>query len=154
MTRNCLPILMAIGVLSVTPAAGLAQDRDLTGAYMCEGVNPDGKAYQGLVEIAKNHDVFRLTWRFAPEGGAVGFGIQSGDVLAVSYYGGMAGLVVYRIEEGNRLVGRWTAPGADGEIFTETLTKLKIRLRDPSQLRPGNSDEPARLEPDTIRASH
>lgn len=140
MVRIYLLVLLLIGVLGLAPSS-LAQERDLTGVYICEGMNPDGKAYQGIVEIAKNHDTFELRWRFAPAGTAVGFGIQSGDVLAVSYYGGIVGLVVYQIEDGPKLVGRWTAAGADGALFSETLTKTRIQLRDPRELRPGKSKD-------------
>jgi hypothetical protein len=45
-------------------------------------------------------------------------------MLSVSYFGGTPSLVVYSIGENGRLDGKWTAGGAEGELFKETLTKM------------------------------
>jgi hypothetical protein len=45
-------------------------------------------------------------------------------MLSVSYFGGTPSLVVYSIGENGQLNGKWTAGGAEGEIFKETLTKM------------------------------
>jgi hypothetical protein len=64
---------------------------------------------------------------------AVGMGIRTGDVLAVSYLSGLPGVVAYRIEEGDRLVGEWTVAGAEGELFSETLVKVSSTAAAPSR---------------------
>jgi hypothetical protein len=35
---------------------------DLKGVYICDGVNPSGHPYQGMVEIVKDHDAYQLVW--------------------------------------------------------------------------------------------
>jgi hypothetical protein len=47
--------------------------------------------------------------------------------LAVSYFGSAPGIVSYRILRGHqdtRLVGQWTAVGADGRVYREALTRV------------------------------
>jgi hypothetical protein len=58
------------------------------------------------------------------ESQVVGVGIFSGNQLAVSYFGGTPALIVYSLAENGTLNGKWTAGGADGAVFQETLTKL------------------------------
>ncbi|MEQ1895789.1 MAG: hypothetical protein ABL971_00220 [Vicinamibacterales bacterium] len=114
-------IAMAVPALAQKPA-----DADISGVYRCDGVNPQGRPYRGMVEIVKLHDAFQLRWTFPQdENPALGIGILSNGVLAVSYYGGdMAGVVVYKINEGKPMVGEWTVVGSEGGVFKETLTRL------------------------------
>ena len=105
---------------------------NLVGTYACEGTNPDGATYSGIVEIvqAQRHlsgqvdDAERqlrsLAWESSAETSS-----------PVSYYGGTPALVVYAVAEDGRLNGKWTAGGADGEVFTETLTKMPAGTRKP-----------------------
>ena len=95
---------------------------DLVGSYRCLGVNPDGSAYEAVVEITKMDDTFRVEWIM--EGGSVlGVGIFSNGVFAASYFGGAPAIVVYKVD-GERLVGEWTMGGIEGAVYTETLTKM------------------------------
>ena len=134
MFRMPLVVLLLVGVagISATPAR-LAEDTDLAGVYVCDGVNPEGHPYRGIVEIVKTQETFHLRWTFPQsDDGALGIGIVSNGVLAVSYYGGAtAGVVVYKIEEGKKMVGEWTVAGADGGKYQETLTKLPGQLQMP-----------------------
>jgi hypothetical protein len=114
---------------------------DLAGRYRCEGMNPDGTAYQGVVEITKLRDTFRVAWKM-DDGSVLGVGIFSGGVFAVSYFGGAPAVVVYKVD-GTRLVGEWTMGGIDGEIYTETLTKTA----GPSKEEPSREDPPRKEEP-------
>jgi hypothetical protein len=111
----------------VAPSSGVTQTSgEIAGIYHCEGTRPDGAAYKGTVEIARNNGTYQLLWTFGPREHYLGFGIVSGDVLAVSVFGGMPGVVAYRIEQsekGPRLVGQWAVPDPKGQVFTETLTK-------------------------------
>ena len=101
------------------PAIGVA------GVYMCEGQNPDGSPYKGIVEIVKFRDSFLVRWTLPEDVTVIGVGIESNGVLAVSYFGGAPGVIVYRTD-GNRLLGEWTMGGTNGGVFKETLTRIKI----------------------------
>ena len=122
---------MLLGTFTASASAQSTPAADLAGWYTCEGVSKDGRPYHGLVEIVKHRDVYQLFWSFDAEIGAVGIGIRSGNVLAVMHYTGEPGVVAYRIEDGSRLVGEWTVAGADGAVFSETLTKTTDRLHEP-----------------------
>ena len=95
----------------------------VVGTYSCEGTNPDGGTYAGIVQIIKHGDSYLVRWTMPDESQVLGIGILNGSTLSVSYYGGTPSIVVYAIENG-KLTGTWTAVGADGELFTETLTKM------------------------------
>ena len=120
---------LLVALLLAAPAPTPAQEVDLSGTYQCEGSNPDGRPYRGIVEITKTDKTYRVVWRM--QSGSVGIGIVQGDALAVSYVtGGSVGIVLYRIERGGRLVGEWTLFGAD-KLFPEILTKRGVPVSDP-----------------------
>jgi|SRR5262245_5909350 len=123
MRRAILLLLVLVPVLTVAVRLDSASEPDLAGVYLCNGKNIDGTSYEGLVEIVKDHGAFQLQWVVGENVVAVGMGILSGNVLAVAYYSALPGVVAYRIE-GNRLVGEWTLVGAEGALFSETLTKM------------------------------
>lgn len=102
------------------------QELDITGVYICDGVNPEGNPYRGVVEIVRTQDTFHLRWTFPQtDDVALGIGIVSNGVLAVSYYGGaMVGVVVYKVGDGKKMVGEWTLAGVAGKVYSETLTKV------------------------------
>ena len=134
-------LLGVVVVLSGAAGSSAAPDPppDLTGVYRCNGLNPDGSAYEAVVEITKRDGTFRVEWIM--DGGTVtGVGIFSGGVFAASYFGGAPAVVVYKVE-GDRLVGEWTMGGIEGAVYTETLTKLPAGTPKP---RP----EPRRRRPD------
>jgi hypothetical protein len=118
-----------------TPVVGVA------GVYMCEGKNPDGSPYKGIVEIVKFHDSFLVRWTLPEDVTVIGVGIESNGVLAVSYFGGAPGVIVYRAD-GNRMHGEWTMGGTNGGIFSETLTRVQVQQREPGT--PGPDREPAK----------
>ena len=97
--------------------------RSVAGIYMCEGANPDGSPYQGLVEIVAVDSTYLVHWMMADGAEVLGVGIRNSDVLSVSYFGGTPAVVVYRID-GDRLVGEWTMGGAEGMLYSETLTRM------------------------------
>jgi hypothetical protein len=100
----------------------------VAGVYMCEGKNPDGTDYKGIVEIVKFRDSFLVRWTLPDDVSVIGVGIQSNGVLAVSYFGGAPGVIVYRID-GNRMIGEWTMGGTNGGVFSETLTRIQDQQR-------------------------
>jgi len=100
-----------------------AAKADITGSYDCEGTNPDGKTYKGKVEISKDGDIYHVKWAIGAGDNYEGIGILEGDVFAVSYYGGINGVVVYRVQKGGSLAGKWSIVGGKGKVYTETLSK-------------------------------
>ena len=129
MARIVAVSLMVLA-LAGGPHGAAAQDEKpvtgVAGVYMCEGKNPDGSPYKGIVEIVKFHDSFLVRWTLPEDVQVIGVGIQSQGVLAVSYFGGAPGVIVYR-SEGNRLLGEWTMGGTDGGVFSETLTRIQVK---------------------------
>jgi hypothetical protein len=120
------------------PDASLAK-RTVAGIYLCEGANPDGSPYKGLVEIVAVDNTYLVHWMMADGAEVLGVGIRNRDVLSVSYFGGTPAVVVYRID-GDRLVGEWTMGGAEGMLYSETLTRM------PDQ-KPGSPSRPQRVRP-------
>ncbi len=136
---------MLLGALTFTGGAEYAPEPDLPGVYVCSGNNADGSQYQAIVEIVRQNDAFLLVWLSDSEIVAVGIGVLSGRVLAVATYGEPPGVVAYRIEEANRLVGEWTVVGAEGALFSETLTKVPAASLGPSVI--PSQPQPPRARP-------
>ena len=140
MFRVPLMVLALVGLAGLSaPPARMAEVPDIAGVYSCDGMNPAGKPYRGIVEIVRTDATYHLRWTFPQESdAALGIGIMSNGVLAVSYYGGTtAGVVVYKIEDGNKLVGEWTVVVADGGVYKETL---KLLDHNPASLMPDDGD--------------
>lgn len=113
-------------------------ERGVAGVYLCEGANPDGSPYKGLVEIVAVDSTYLVHWVMADGVEVLGVGIRKSDTLSVSYFGGTPALAVYRIE-GDRLVGEWTMGGSEGRLYTETLTRMSE-----DKLKPEPRKRPAR----------
>jgi hypothetical protein len=108
-------------------------DAPLTGTYDCQGVEPDGTPYRGLVQISPNRGTYDVVWIFESGQQYAGLGVVNGDVLAVSYFTNRPGVVAYKIEKsekGSRLEGQWTVVGA-GAVFHETLTRMTRDVKKP-----------------------
>jgi hypothetical protein len=122
---------------------------DITGAYACEGKNPDGSVYRGIVQIVRQGDAYLVLWTLPPDGRHLGIGMLNGGVLAVSYFSGGMGLIVYNVAEtadGTRLDGKWTVLAAKGRMFSETLKKVpgEIHQLPPPQPPPSDQTVPQR----------
>jgi len=130
------------------PAPGESTpNRSVAGVYLCEGANPDGSPYKGLVEIVAVDNTYLVHWVMADGVEVLGVGIRNSDTLSVSYFGGTPALAVYRIE-GDRLLGQWTMGGAEGMLYSETLTRMsedKLKKPEPRK-RPARpqQDRPVR----------
>jgi hypothetical protein len=146
-----------IGFMIVATAAQTVAEPELDGMYLAEGVNPDGSAYRGLVQIARHGDVHFVTWIMGDgsaetleiELSSVGLALRDNGMLAVSYYTpDSAGLALYRIEdEGRRLVGRWTIVGGDSTAHAETLTRLRDVPRPAGEERAPDLPGPGKRSP-------
>lgn len=130
------------------PAAG-----DVTGVYRCEGKNPDGSPYQGVVEIAAVGGTYLVRWTLSNRVEVWGVGILRHDSLSVSYFGGTPAIVVYDKDSGDRLIGEWTMGGAEGAVFTETLTKVpgKPTMQPRERERRERDTDPEAAPPSGIR---
>ncbi len=127
---------------------------NLHGTYDSEGTDFDGSRYRGTVVIAKHDDIYYVQWRFGSRLSALGIGIVTNDMLAVSYYGRSLGVALYAID-GNRLVGRWAESGSTGTVFSETLTRMPDAQprRAPGAQSPVRSDvaaDPGTQPPDIV----
>jgi hypothetical protein len=111
----------------VSSGRAAAADEDLAGTYECQGTMASGRNYRGTVHIVRTNGTYQVLWTLSERERYLGIGLFTDNVLAVSYFTGTPGVVVYHVEPGDkgpRLVGRWTAPGAGGRVFVETLTRL------------------------------
>src|SRR5262245_13457752 len=125
MVKTILAGLVALAFVGPANAVpDKAPEHSLVGTYVCEGNNPDGKPYSGIVDIVKHHDAYLVRWTMADDTQVVGIGIQTGGMFSVSYFGGTPALVVYSVADNGRLDGTWTAAGAERELFKQTLTKV------------------------------
>ena len=127
---------IAHGPRATPAAAPIAADAEapLAGTYDCQGVEPDGTPYRGVVMIVPNRGTYDVVWVFASGQQYAGLGVVNGDVLAVSYFTNRPGVVAYKVEQterGPRLKGQWTVVGA-GAVFHETLTRLTREVNTPA----------------------
>ena len=140
MLNSTILALAALGAFGVNRPDGEAPKADvralkadvgdLSGYYVCKGVEAGGKAYSGVAVLTRKSDVYLIQWVVG--GGATfsGLAIRQGDSLSASWAipnerGLIRGVNVYKIESGNRLVGRWTSLPGPGVLQSETLTFLK-----------------------------
>ena len=114
--------MVAVGLMILALSGGMARAQDgktpgangvspdekpalgVAGVYLCEGTNPDGSPYKGIVEIVQFHSSFLVRWTLPDDVSVIGVGIERAGVLSVSYFGGAPGIIVYKAD-GNRLVG-------------------------------------------------
>lgn len=129
-----------------SPAQAVVKKLDPSGIYLCEGVNPDGHRYRGIVQIAAVRSTYLVRWTLSDDVEVTGVGILHDNQLSVSYFGGTPAVVVYRIDA-DKLVGEWTMGGTEGSTYAETLTRMPEGTvtpvppsqAPPRQRRPGRS---------------
>jgi hypothetical protein len=115
-------VVLALAGCSVSPSPA-GDEADLTGTYTCDGDNGSGPRYKGTVDITKEGDAYNLTWTIGRETHR-GVALREGNTLSSCWVTeGVGGVVVYRIQKGPKLVGRWTQFGAGGKVLDEVLTK-------------------------------
>jgi hypothetical protein len=124
-------LALTSGLTLAGPTPDVSPAVDLTGTYECNGVGPEGDPYQGVVEIVKKDKTYWVQWTLGPQDVNHGFGIIQGNMFAVTFFGGTAGVALYKIEAGSRLVGQWTIVDADGGTYPETLTKSSSKAAPP-----------------------
>ncbi|HVO00596.1 MAG TPA: hypothetical protein VMT54_00255 [Candidatus Cybelea sp.] len=117
-------MLRRLWLLLLLLAAAPAWADDLAGLYDAQGQYPNGKAYQGVVQILPYGSAQAILWKLNDGGKYEGLALRQGDVLGAAYapLSKMGfGLVVYRIN-GGTLDGAWLTSGnAKGPLGRETL---------------------------------
>jgi hypothetical protein len=58
---------------------------DFAGVYICTGKNFDGTTYEGVVEIVRHNDMFRVVWFIDSDVVALGVGSRSANLLSIAY---------------------------------------------------------------------
>lgn len=143
----CLMMPVLPEAQQVVPRQQASEQPEIVGFYECQGTNPDGTEYKGLVEIISVRGTFRVHWTL-DNTEVWGVGVYRNGVFAVSYFGGAPAIVVYKIEDnGNRIVGEWTMGGrAEGRVYPEVLTKTDRRPdSDPELQKPAPPQPPPGL---------
>ena len=129
------------------PPAAASKSGDPSGVYLCEGTNPDGHRYRGIVQIAAVRSTYLVRWTLADEVEVMGVGILHDGMLSVSYFGGTPAVVVYKISA-DKLVGEWTMGGTEGRVYAETLTRVpEGSLPKPQPQQPRQQPRPRRPAP-------
>ncbi len=129
-------IVFGICALLVVSSVANGQGKDkktapsIAGDYTFVG-NEGSDDYTGTAKITENGDAFKVefTPAEANDVGETGIGILTGRVLSVCWVSEVddsKGIVVFRLsKDDKKLVGKWTYFGGEGELFTETLTKVE-----------------------------
>lgn len=118
----------ALALASVLPAAA----SDIGGKYTVQGRDPSGQAYAGEAAVVRKGDTYQVFWVLGPNQ-AIGTGILTGDVFAVTYVirGVPApGLAIYDVDEDGALSGRFTMLGEEmvgEETWTPASTEEPLR---------------------------
>jgi hypothetical protein len=63
MYRTVLLGAIVVALAMIGSTAAQAPQPDLAGVYRCDGKNPDGSAYQGVVEISRVKETFRVVYK-------------------------------------------------------------------------------------------
>jgi hypothetical protein len=160
--RWAMRVAIVLGIVPGFATTNARADEPLvTGVYLSNRLNADGSQYQSVVYVVRDHDTFLVSWMDlrANNGqvvivpAAAGVGMVEGRVFAVSQYSHQAiGLMLYRIEEDGRLIGRWTSAEGDGAAYSETLTRLPEHA--PERLVPSREQDDQPGERPTRAASH
>jgi uncharacterized protein (TIGR03067 family) len=102
-----------------------ADEGDLTGNYEAESVDISGRKISYEAAFERVGDAYLVLYTVKGKVIYFGTGIRKGNVFAMCWMSaGQAGISVYQIEKGNRLVGQFTELGGPGFLGTETLTRM------------------------------
>lgn len=111
------------------------EDIDILGKYTSETFGLDNKKASMKAEIEKRGDAYLMKWEVPGGVAFIGTGIRKGKTLSVAWVNrGSAGVTVFEIEKGPKLIGTYTDVGGAGLVSREVLTPtkgnlLEVRLR-------------------------
>ena len=138
MTKNFQAgIVVGVCALLLVFSAASGQDKEdkkgfnLVGNYHVVGTE-DGTEYTGTAKIEAHGEVFKM--KFTSDSVESGIGIFDGKTFSVSWVTegegadgeNTKGIVVFKLQKDNKtLAGKYAYIDGDGELFTETLTKIE-----------------------------
>jgi uncharacterized protein (TIGR03067 family) len=97
---------------------------DLSGTYRSVSTELDGSKHVAEANIERMGDAYVVTYRKGSAVAYVGIGLRKGPVFCMSWISqGQAGITLYQIEDGPRLVGQYTQLGGPGILSEEVLTR-------------------------------
>jgi hypothetical protein len=97
---------------------------DLSGVYRSESTEIDGSKHIADAIIERMGDAYVVTYKKNEAVAFLGIGIRKGDIFCMSWISqGQAGITLYQIEKGQRLVGQYTRLGGPGILSQEILTR-------------------------------
>lgn len=94
---------------------------DLEGNYDITGTNPDGKKYDGKLAVSKSGDGYTFAWTAGSS--FQGFGVRTGDKVAVGFGGDQCAFVSYEVKPDGMLDGKWGGKGS--KSFGTEVAKKK-----------------------------
>ena len=101
---------------------------DLSGAYRSVSTELDGTKHAAEVEIERMGDAYLVTYKRGVGIAYIGIGLRKGNVFCLSWISqGQAGITLYTIESGHRLVGNYSQLGGPGILSEETLTRTDYK---------------------------
>jgi uncharacterized protein (TIGR03067 family) len=99
------------------------EEGDLTGDYRAESVDIVGRKIVYDASFERLGDTYLVVYSVGGKAVYYGTGLRKGDVFAMCWLSqGMAGISLYQIEKGPRLVGRFAGLG-DGFLGSEIITR-------------------------------
>jgi uncharacterized protein (TIGR03067 family) len=106
-----------------TPAPAI----EIVGKYRSETIESSGRKLTTEVTIEKRGDAYLLSYRNSTGGLIyVATGIRTGDTLSTCWVSaGQAGVSVYKIEKGPKLIGEYTPLAGVGLLTAETLVPFR-----------------------------
>lgn len=94
---------------------------DLDGNYSVTGQNPDGKEYKGTLDVKKDGEGYTFAWNAG--GTFEGFGVKTGDKVAVGFGGKQCAFVSYEVGSEGTMTGKWGGQGS--KSFGTEIAKRK-----------------------------
>ncbi|MGL6073920.1 MAG: TIGR03067 domain-containing protein [Fimbriiglobus sp.] len=99
---------------------------EIVGTYRSEITEPDGKKAESNAKIERRGDGYLITYMNGNRVQYIGTAIRRGNTLSMCWTNGpQAGISVYKIEAGPKLVGEYTPLGGLGAMAQEVLTPAK-----------------------------
>ncbi len=92
----------------------------LEGKYDITGSNPGGTDYKGTLDVSQSGTGYSFKWKAGET--FDGFGIRTGDTIAVGFGGSKCAFVSYDVKPDGTLDGKW---GASGSSSTGTEVAKK-----------------------------
>lgn len=103
-----------------TETASRTSGSDLEGSYDVKGSSPDGKSYNGKLNVKKQGAGYNFQWNTGNT--LTGFGIRGADMVAVGIGGARCGFVGYDVLPDGTLNGKWGSAGST-DVGTEIAKK-------------------------------